>query len=252
VSARVYWSDTTQDRIWSSHINGSERTVVKSLAVDWVGRNLYWTDYVLETIEVSKLDGTHRTVLVSENVTNPRGLVVDPRDSAHLMFWTDWGRNPRIERASMDGKLRTVIISSKLYWPNGLTIDYPNNLLYFADAYLDFIDYCDYNGNNRKQTLFFSFAALYEKVLQHPHAITIFEDFVYWTDRYINRVMRAHKWHGENQTVMLFNLPQPMGLVAVHPTRQPSGMTTISNMLLNPDVLFPYDVICFENFTNTT
>lgn len=69
------------------------------------------------------------------------------------MFWTDWGRNPRIERASMDGKQRTVIISSKLYWPNGLTIDYPNNLLYFADAYLDFIDYCDYNGNNRKQVL---------------------------------------------------------------------------------------------------
>lgn len=35
--------------------------------------------------------------------------------------------------------------------------------------------------------------------------------------------MRAHKWHGENQTVMLFNLPQPMGLVAVHPARQPAG-----------------------------
>lgn len=72
---------------------------------------------------------------------------------AHLMFWTDWGRNPRIERASMDGKLRAAIISDKLYWPNGLTIDYPNNLLYFADAYLDFIDLCDYNGNNRKQVL---------------------------------------------------------------------------------------------------
>lgn len=55
-------------------------TVTESLAVDWVGRNLYWTDYVLETIEVSKLEGTHRTVLVSENVTNPRGLVLDPRD----------------------------------------------------------------------------------------------------------------------------------------------------------------------------
>uniref|UniRef100_A0A3Q2ZKI3 EGF-like domain-containing protein n=1 Tax=Hippocampus comes TaxID=109280 RepID=A0A3Q2ZKI3_HIPCM len=196
VDDRVYWSDTSQDRIWSAHKNGSDRTVVsfnpRSLAVDWIGRNLYWSDYVLETIEVSRLDGSHRTVLVSENVTNPRALFV-----ALLMFWTDWGRNPHIERASMDGKLRTIIISNKLYWPNGLTIDYPNNLLYFADAYLDFIDYCDYDGKNRKQVL----------VLQHPHAITIFEDFVYWTDRYINRVMRAHKWHGENQTVMLFNLP---------------------------------------------
>lgn len=75
--------------------------------------------------------------------------------------------------------------------------------------------------------MFFSFATLCEKVLQHPHAITIFEDFVYWTDRYINRVMRAHKWHGDNQTVMLFNLPQPMGLVAVHPARQPAGKAKI-------------------------
>uniref|UniRef100_A0A3Q2YAJ4 EGF-like domain-containing protein n=1 Tax=Hippocampus comes TaxID=109280 RepID=A0A3Q2YAJ4_HIPCM len=204
VDDRVYWSDTSQDRIWSAHKNGSDRTVIfdsgvtvtESLAVDWIGRNLYWSDYVLETIEVSRLDGSHRTVLVSENVTNPRGLVLDPRDGALLMFWTDWGRNPHIERASMDGKLRTIIISNKLYWPNGLTIDYPNNLLYFADAYLDFIDYCDYDGKNRKQVL----------VLQHPHAITIFEDFVYWTDRYINRVMRAHKWHGENQTVISIKL----------------------------------------------
>uniref|UniRef100_A0A8C2DL15 Low density lipoprotein receptor-related protein 2a n=1 Tax=Cyprinus carpio TaxID=7962 RepID=A0A8C2DL15_CYPCA len=225
VTERIYWSDTTQDRIWSAHKNGSDRTLIfdsgvtvtESLAVDWVGRNLYWTDYILETIEVSKLDGSHRAVLISENVTNPRGLVVDPRNNTHLMFWTDWGRNPRIERASMDGKLRTTIISSKLYWPNGLTIDYPNNLLYFADAYLDFIDYCDYDGKNRKQVL------ASDLVLQHPHAITIFEDFVYWTDRYVNRVIRANKWHGQNQTVMLYNLPQPMGLVALHPARQPAG-----------------------------
>uniref|UniRef100_A0A8C5B335 Low-density lipoprotein receptor-related protein 2 n=1 Tax=Gadus morhua TaxID=8049 RepID=A0A8C5B335_GADMO len=226
VSDRVFWSDTSQDRIWSANRNGSDRTVIfdsgvtvtESLAVDWVGRNLYWTDYVLETVEVSKLDGTHRAVLVSQNVTNPRGLVLDPRESAHLMFWTDWGRNPTIERASMDGKLRLSIVSTKLYWPNGLTIDYPNSLLYFADAYLDFIDYCDYDGNHRKQVL------ASDLVLQHPHAITIFEDFVYWTDRYVNRVIRAHKWHGENQTVMLYNLPQPMGLVAVHPARQPAGV----------------------------
>uniref|UniRef100_A0A8B9LU25 Low-density lipoprotein receptor-related protein 2 n=1 Tax=Astyanax mexicanus TaxID=7994 RepID=A0A8B9LU25_ASTMX len=225
VADRVYWSDTTQDRIWSAHKNGSDRTVIfdsgvtvtESLAVDWVGRNLYWTDYVLETVEVAKLDGSHRTVLVSQNVSNPRGLVLDPRNGVHLMFWTDWGRNPRIEKASMDGKQRTTIISSKLYWPNGLTIDYPNSLLYFADAYLDFIDYCDYNGNNRKQVL------ASDLVLQHPHAITIFEDFVYWTDRYVSRVIRANKWHGENQTVMLYNLPQPMGLVAMHPARQPTG-----------------------------
>lgn len=65
-------------------------TVTESLAVDWVGRNLYWTDYVLETIEVSKLDGSHRTVLVSENVTNPRGLVLDPRERSERSLYSNY------------------------------------------------------------------------------------------------------------------------------------------------------------------
>ena len=64
--------------------------MTESLAVDWVGRNLYWTDYVLETVEVSKLDGTHRTVLVSENITNPRALVLDPRDRLVTFRETSW------------------------------------------------------------------------------------------------------------------------------------------------------------------
>ncbi len=100
--------------------------------------------------------------------------------SAHLMFWTDWGRNPRIERASMDGKLRTVIISNKLYWPNGLTIDYPNNLLYFADAYLDFIDFCDYNGNNRKQVLASDLVSLWEKWLYVELFVQIAHSISFW------------------------------------------------------------------------
>ncbi|XP_043931281.1 low-density lipoprotein receptor-related protein 2 [Protopterus annectens] len=231
VTDRIYWSDITQDKVWSAFQNGTDRqlifdsgvTVTESIAVDWVGRNLYWTDYILETIEVSRLDGSHRAVLISENVTNPRALVLDPRNDAHVMFWTDWGRNPRIERASMDGKMRTVIVSNKIYWPNGLSIDYPTKLLFFADAYLDFIDYCDYNGNNRKQVL------ASDLILQHPHALTIFEDFVYWTDRYTHRVIRANKWHGENQTVMIYNIVQPMGIVASHPARQPPGLNLCSS-----------------------
>uniref|UniRef100_A0A8C3C9S1 Low-density lipoprotein receptor-related protein 2 n=1 Tax=Cairina moschata TaxID=8855 RepID=A0A8C3C9S1_CAIMO len=231
VTDRIFWSDTTQDKIWSAYKNGTDRkivfdsgvTVTESIAVDWVGRNLYWTDFVLETIEVSKMDGSHRTVLISENITNPRGLVLDPRTDAHVMFWTDWGQNPRIEKASMDGKMRTVIINNKIYWPNGLSIDYPNKLLYFADAYLDYIDFCDYNGNNRRQVV------ASDLILQHPHALTVFEDFVYWSDRYTNRVIRANKWHGGNQTVMIYNIHQPLGLVAVHPIKQPHGINSCAS-----------------------
>lgn len=67
------------------------------------------------------------------------------------MFWSDWGQNPRIEQASMDGFGRRAIVTSKVYWPNGLTLDYPTRRIYFADAYLKYIDYCDYDGKNRQQ-----------------------------------------------------------------------------------------------------
>ena len=54
--------------------------VVENLAVDWIAGNLYWNDYVLETIEVARLDGSYKTILFSENITNPRGIGVDPRE----------------------------------------------------------------------------------------------------------------------------------------------------------------------------
>jgi len=69
------------------------------------------------------------------------------------MFWTDWGQNPRIERSDMDGQLRQAIITDQLYWPNGLTIDYPNNMIYFADAKYDYIHRCNYWGGERVEVL---------------------------------------------------------------------------------------------------
>lgn len=41
----------------------------------------------------------------------------------------------------MDGVNKSVVISTKLEWPNGITIDYTNDLLYWADAHLGYIEY---------------------------------------------------------------------------------------------------------------
>lgn len=70
---------------------------------------------------------------------------------SRYIFWTDWGQQPRIERADMDGYNRTSIVTEKVYWPNGLSLDYPNRRLYFADARLDYIEYCNYDGSGRRQ-----------------------------------------------------------------------------------------------------
>lgn len=41
----------------------------------------------------------------------------------------------------MDGKNKSLIISTKIAWPNAITIDYTNDLLYWADAHLGYIEY---------------------------------------------------------------------------------------------------------------
>ncbi|ELW62289.1 Low-density lipoprotein receptor-related protein 2 [Tupaia chinensis] len=225
ISGRIFWSDSGQGKTWSAFQNGTDRrlvfdssiTMTETIAIDWIGRNLYWTDYATETIEVSTIDGSHRTVLISKNLTNPRGLALDPRMNEHVLFWTDWGRHPRIERASMDGSLRTVIVQEKIYWPTGLTIDYPNRLIYFMDSYLDFIDFCDYDGQHRRQVI------ASDLVIRHPYTLTLFEDSVYWTDRATHRVMQANKWHGGNRSVVMYNIHWALGLAAIHPAKQPNS-----------------------------
>ncbi|TDG98033.1 hypothetical protein EPR50_G00214030 [Perca flavescens] len=226
ITSRIYWADASQKKIWSAYQNGTDRREVfssglmvpESIAVDWVGRNLYWTDSVMENIEVSTLDGLFRKVLLTKNVTSPRGLVLDPRNYTNLMFWSDWGQNPRIERADMDGAMRKVIVSTKLYWPNGLALDYTTRRVYFADAYLKYIDYCDYDGKNRFQVM------ASDMVLQHPHGMTIFEDNIYWSEHYTSKVMRTNKFHGGNITTLMNNVYQPMGIVMDHPIKQPTAI----------------------------
>lgn len=66
------------------------------------------------------------------------------------MYWTDWGSNPKIERAGMDASSRIVIISSNLTWPNGLAIDYETKRLYWADAGMKTIEYGNFDGSDRQ------------------------------------------------------------------------------------------------------
>lgn len=66
------------------------------------------------------------------------------------MYWTDWGANPKIERAGMDASNRAVIVSSNLTWPNGLAIDYETRRLYWADAGMKTIEFGNFDGSDRQ------------------------------------------------------------------------------------------------------
>lgn len=75
-------------------------------------------------------------------------LLVPP---AHRkVFFTDYGQIPKVERCDMDGQNRTKLVDSKIVFPHGITLDLVSRLVYWADAYLDYIEVVDYEGKGRQ------------------------------------------------------------------------------------------------------
>ncbi|TNM89007.1 hypothetical protein fugu_005261 [Takifugu bimaculatus] len=214
----IYWTDVTTQgsMIRRMYINGSDVQVLHrtslsnpdGLAVDWVGGNLYWCDKGRDTIEVSKLNGAYRTVLVNSGLREPRAVAVDVRYG--YLYWSDWGDNPHIGRIGMDGTNRSVIVEDKITWPNGLTLDFVNDRIYWADAREDYIAFRQPGWN--QQTL---------QDIPHIFAMSLFEEYIYWTDWETKSINRAHKTLGTNKTVLISTLHRPMDIHIYHPYRQP-------------------------------
>uniref|UniRef100_A0A8C0GL26 Uncharacterized protein n=1 Tax=Chelonoidis abingdonii TaxID=106734 RepID=A0A8C0GL26_CHEAB len=215
----IYWTDVTTQgsMIRRMHINGSNvlhRTGLSNpdgLAVDWVGGNLYWCDKGRDTIEVSKLNGAYRTVLVNSGLREPRALVVDVQNG--YLYWTDWGDHSLIGKIGMDGTNRSVIVDTKITWPNGLTLDYINSRIYWADAREDYIEFASLDGSNRH----------IGEDIPHIFALTLFEDYIYWTDWETKSINRAHKTTGANKSMLISTLHRPMDIHIYHAYRQPDG-----------------------------
>uniref|UniRef100_A0A8D0AW64 LDL receptor related protein 1 n=1 Tax=Sander lucioperca TaxID=283035 RepID=A0A8D0AW64_SANLU len=217
----IYWTDVTTQgsMIRRMHINGSDVQVLHrtslsnpdGLAVDWVGGNLYWCDKGRDTIEVSKLNGAYRTVLVNSGLREPRAVAVDVRYG--YLYWSDWGDTPHIGRIGMDGSNRSAIVEDKITWPNGLTLDFINDRIYWADAREDYIAFASLDGTNRHTVLV--------QDIPHIFAMTLFEEYIYWTDWETKSINRAHKTLGVNKTVLISTLHRPMDVHIYHPYRQP-------------------------------
>ena len=90
----IYWSDMSTKKIMSLKkskdggkssdsqgpqvLLGSGIDLIEGLAYDLVSKNIYWLDSRLNTIDVAKSNGTHRMILVNQNISQPRGLTLDP------------------------------------------------------------------------------------------------------------------------------------------------------------------------------
>lgn len=222
----MFWTDVIDDKIYRGTVIGGSLSNIEvvvqtglstaeGLAVDWIGENLYWVESNLDQIEVAKLNGSYRRTLVAGEMESPRAIAVDPRDG--FLFWTDWDNSfPRIERCSLAGLNRQIVVKVvNGGWPNGLTLDYTMRRIYWIDARSDSVHTSDYNGGDLHEVI------RNHETLSHPFAISLFENYVYWTDWRSNSVVRANKWTGGDVRIIQRTLTQPFDIKIMHPSRQP-------------------------------
>lgn len=60
------------------------------------------------------------------------------------------------------------------------------------------------------------------QTVNHIHSLTVFEDYVYWSDRGTNAVMKSHKYAQENATLVTY-LYGVQDVHMKHPALHPSG-----------------------------
>ena len=124
------------------------------------------------------------------------------------MYWTDWGKHPKIERAALDGSHRTILVNNSVEWPNGLTIDYLSHEIYWADAKLDKIEVMNLDGSNRR-------VVLNDKLL-HIFGFTVLGDRLYWTDWQKRAIESVNKKTRKDRQTIIVSLPDLMGLKAIN------------------------------------
>ena len=132
------------------------------------------------------------------------------------MFWTDWGEEPKIERAEMDGSNRLVIVQQEIHWPNGLTIDYRARKIYWTDAKLYYIKRSGYDGSQSMRIL----TSPSQCTLGHPFALTLYKRNVYWTDWKTRGIYSTNKKSGFQCLKVWSNAYSPMDIHVFHPKRQ--------------------------------
>eukprot|EP00794_Sanderia_malayensis_P017393 gene17393-19134_t len=191
----IFIIDNGRDHLIKSKTDGSGLEVIidsglenpQGVAVDWAAKNVFIADAGRDLIEVCRFDGSHRFVVIHEGLNSPRGLVVYP--SKGYLYWTDWGhKDPKIERSLMDGTQRTVLVNNtsltSIGWPNGLTIDFQRNQIYWTDAQANALFRMNLDGGDLLKLDI-------GRTVSHPYAISVFGDFIYWTEWSPLAIMRT-------------------------------------------------------------
>ncbi|XP_065844687.1 low-density lipoprotein receptor-related protein 5-like isoform X2 [Oscarella lobularis] len=253
----LYVMDITDRAIVEVTKDGQKRLVLddhplshaENIAVDYVSKVLYYTDRATNIIGVVSVKGDWRKTLIG-GLDKPRGLKLDIAEG--MIYWSNWGSVPKIERVSMTGERRQVLVSTLIVWPNGITLDLAKRFLYWADARLDRIEVCNFDGTNRR------LIGTYSQV--HPYALDIYGDLLIWSDWQHNKVgsvnidggnfkvfVAPHVSFGRPAGLSVYNSSAPIATSAC------SNNDCSSNQVCVPENSALYQCVCkFGNYNPST
>ena len=124
--------------------------------------------------------------------------------------------------AYLDGSNRTTLVNTSIGSPNGLTLDYEKEVLYWCDARKDRIESINLNNMTRR--------VLTTQVM-HPFAITLYSNFLFWTD-WGQRAIKRMDIKTNEIKVMRSRLSSLMGIQVYDQSRQ-QGMLSYFHFMAN-------------------
>ncbi|KAJ8247101.1 hypothetical protein GJAV_G00258730 [Gymnothorax javanicus] len=143
---------------------------VEQMAIDWFTGNFYFADRVNDRIFVCSRDGEKCVTIIDLDLQNPKGIALDPMMGK--VFFTDYGGVAKLERCDMDGTNRTRLVESKMEQPTAVALDLVKKLVYWADAYLDYVEVVDYTGKNRH-------IVAHGSSVSYLRGLSLFEDYLF-------------------------------------------------------------------------
>lgn len=104
----------------------------------------------------------------------------------------DWNAfNPSVSRANLDGEDKKELFTQpEVFWPNGITIDFIAERIYWVDASKDYIASSDFNGKGFLRILHS------DARVEHPFAVAVHKELMFWSDWKMSSVFSADKDHG--------------------------------------------------------
>ncbi|XP_077997838.1 low-density lipoprotein receptor-related protein 2-like [Glandiceps talaboti] len=162
---------------------------IYGIALDWVHKRLY---VAAEHTIVSMNTTGDEPITIATSSFYMTAVSVDPCNG-ELYYGVYFGSGGQIMKSFLSGKYEQAIVTTDVGKIVSLVIDYDENMLYWADVELQRIERAERDGSNREMIL-------HETI--EPFGLTLYMDYLYWTDNHVKGIFKAEKHTGAGESTI--------------------------------------------------